>query len=82
MNCGKPGMGVNLWGKSPLYMNPVNVKYIDTSISQRQELAPDLIRGRNREEPSEGSRSAKLRAKPAPDLIRGTETAYKAQSPG
>jgi len=33
-------------------MNPVNVKYIDTSTSRRQ--------GRNREEPSEGSRIAKL----------------------
>jgi len=47
-----PGMGVNLWGGSPLYMNPVNVKNIDTNTSRRQ--------GRNREGPSEGSRSAKL----------------------
>ena len=47
-----PGTGVNLWGESPQYVNPVNGMYIDTSISQRQ--------GRNREEPSEGSRSAKL----------------------
>ena len=30
----------------------------------------------------EGSRSTKLWAKPAPDLIRGTKIAYKAQSPG
>jgi hypothetical protein len=47
-----PGMGVNLWGESPLYVNPVNGLNIDTSTSRRQ--------GRNREGPSEGSRSAKL----------------------
>ena len=47
-----PGMGVNLWGESPLYMNPVNVIDIGTSTSRRQ--------GRNREGPSKGSRSAKL----------------------
>jgi hypothetical protein len=49
---GTPGMGVNLWGESPLYVNPANVKDIGTSTSRRQ--------GRNREEPSKGSRSAKL----------------------
>ena len=32
---------MNLWGESPLYLNPVNVKYIDTSTSRRQ--------GRNRQ---------------------------------
>ena len=42
---------VNLWGASPLYVNPVNGLHIDTSTSRRQ--------GRNREGPSEGSRSAK-----------------------
>ena len=31
-----PGTGVNLWGESPLYMNPVNVEYIDTSTSRKQ----------------------------------------------
>ena len=46
-----PGTGVNLWGESPLYMNPANVIDIDTSTSRRQ--------GRNREGPSEGSRRAK-----------------------
>ena len=40
------------------------------STSQRQ--------GRLREEGFEGSRRANVRAKPAPDLIRETETAYKA----
>jgi len=25
-----PGMGVNLWGESPLYMNPVNVNVFST----------------------------------------------------
>ncbi len=47
-----PGMGVNLWGASPLYVNPVNKVTVNTSISRKQ--------GRNREEPSEGSWSAKL----------------------
>jgi hypothetical protein len=38
-----PGMGVNLWGASPLYVNPVNAQKqedISKSISRRQ--------GRNR----------------------------------
>jgi len=29
-------MGVNLWGESPLYLNTVNVKNIDTSTGRRQ----------------------------------------------
>jgi hypothetical protein len=58
-------------------MNPVNLLYfehINRSTSRRQ--------GHLREELSEGSPSAKLRDKPVPDLIRETEMAYKAQSPG
>jgi hypothetical protein len=47
-----PGMGVNLWGESPLYVNPVNMFFVNISISRKQ--------GRNREGPSEGSWSAKL----------------------
>ena len=47
-----PGMGVNLWGESPLYVNPVDAFSISRSISRKQ--------GRNREGPSEGSWSAKL----------------------
>jgi len=27
-----PGMGVNLWGESPLYVNPVNIVNIQTKI--------------------------------------------------
>ena len=46
-----PGMGVNLWGVSPLYVNPVDRVSVNTSISRKQ--------GRNREGPSEGSWSAK-----------------------
>ena len=49
-------MGVNLWGERPLYVRPASVVYTCTITRQRQE--------------------------PAPDLIRGTETAYKAESPG
>ena len=63
-----PGMGVNSWGASPLYVNPASVLLdICTSTSRRQ--------GRNREGPSGGSRSAKR-------MSRRTETAYKAESPG
>jgi hypothetical protein len=54
-----PGMGVNLWGASPQYVNPVSDLFTGTSTSRRQEPAPDPIRGRNREGPSEGSRNAK-----------------------
>ncbi|SMD01526.1 hypothetical protein SAMN02746065_1213 [Desulfocicer vacuolatum DSM 3385] len=50
--CGTPGMGVNLWDASPLYVNPINQVTVNTSIIRKQE--------RNREEPSEGSWSAKL----------------------
>jgi hypothetical protein len=50
-----PGTGVNLWGESPLYENPVNAEIsISRSTSRRQ--------GRSRETGSGGSRSAKLRA--------------------
>ena len=49
-------MGVNLWGESPLYVCPASVVYTCTITRQRQELAPDVI--------------------------RGTETACKAESPG
>ena len=46
-----PGMGVILWGVSPLYVNPVYGNNIDISISQKQ--------GHHREVLSEGSWSAK-----------------------
>jgi len=45
-----PGMGVNLWGESPLYMNPVNVKNIDTSTSQGKGahvLLQTVAKGKN-----------------------------------
>ena len=60
-------MGVNLWGESPLYVNPVNVLNILTKI---------LAEGRGgtvRDRPEEASGKAM-----SPDFI-GT---YKAQSPG
>jgi len=48
-----PVIGVNLWGASPLYENPVTVvRQGKTSTSRRQ--------GRLREERSGGIRSAKL----------------------
>ena len=50
-----PGMGVNLWGESPLYKNLMMfiVMNVIKSTSRRQ--------GRLREEGSEGSRSANVR---------------------
>ena len=42
--------GVNLWGESPLYVNPVN---ISKSISQRQVVDP-VIGGHCREAAFEG----------------------------
>jgi hypothetical protein len=30
------GMGVTLWGKSPLYGSPVNIGFVNTSISRQQ----------------------------------------------
>ena len=61
-----PGMGMNLWGESPLYENlKVFIVMMDTnrSTSRRQ--------GRLREEGSEGSRSANVRARacPGPDPV-------------
>lgn len=46
------GTSVNLWGANPLYLNPVNVMFIDTNTRQWQ--------GRNHRAPCEGRRSAKL----------------------
>ncbi len=47
-----PGMGLNSWGATPLYLNPASGFHTYTSTNRRQ--------GRNREGPSEGSRSTKL----------------------
>jgi hypothetical protein len=60
-------MGVNLWGESPLYVNPVNVLNILTKV---------LAEGKGgtvRDRPEEASGKA---------MSRRTGTAYKAQSPG
>ena len=60
-------MGVNLWGVSPLYVNPVNVLNILTKV---------LAEGKGgtvRDRPEEASGKA---------MSRRTETAYEAQSPG
>jgi len=51
-----PGMGVNLWGESPLYMNPVPSFYDgNESTSRRQAPSPiyGVSRGRHREVGSE-----------------------------
>jgi len=59
--------GVNLWGESPLYVNPVNMLNILTKV---------LAEGKGgtvRDRPEEASGKA---------MSRRTETAYKAQSPG
>jgi hypothetical protein len=60
-------MGVNLWGESPLYVNPVNVLNILTKILAEGKG------GTARDRPEEASGKA---------MSRRTETAYKAQSPG
>ena len=62
-------MGVILWGESPLYMNSVPSFYDGSESTIRRQ-------GHYREVVSEGSRSAKLQAMLAPDLILGTEIAY------
>ena len=57
-----PGMGVNLWGESPLCVNPVNVF---------KSLAQILAEGKGgtvRDRPEEASGKA---------MSRRTETAYK-----
>ena len=68
-------MGVNLWGESPLYVNPVNMLNILTKVLAEEQVLRSRYRGgRNREgRPKEASGKA---------MSRRTETAYKAQSPG
>ena len=34
-----PGMGVNLWGESPLYMNPVPLFYDGNESTSRRQAA-------------------------------------------
>ena len=48
-----PGMGVNLWGESPLYVDPVPSFYDGNESTSRRQ-------GHHREVVSEGSWSAKL----------------------
>jgi hypothetical protein len=60
-------MGVNLWGESPLYVNPVNVLNILTKVLAESKG------GTVRDRPEEASGKA---------MSRRTGTAYKAQSPG
>ena len=65
--CGTPGMGVNLWGESPLCVNPVNVF---------KSLAQILAEGKG------GTARDRLEEASAKAMSRRTETAYKARSPG
>ncbi|MFZ2397485.1 MAG: hypothetical protein WAW31_02235, partial [Smithella sp.] len=47
LNClGTPGMGVNLWGVSPLYVNPVNVKSSWTLTKVLAEGKGEIVRDR------------------------------------
>ena len=49
-----PGMGVNLWGVSPLYVNPVNgLITLAKVLSEGKSEIPSLPWGRSRERPSE-----------------------------
>ena len=65
--CGTPGMGVNLWGVSPLCVNPVN---------EFKPLAQILAEGKG------GTARDRLEEASGKAMSRRTETAYKAQSPG
>ena len=60
-------MGVNLWGESPLYVNPVNMLNI---------LIKILAEGKG------GTVRDRLEEASGKVMSRRTETAYKAQSPG
>jgi len=60
-------MGVNLWGASPLYVNPVNMLNILTKV---------LAEGKG------GTVRDRLEEALGKAMSRRTETAYKAQSPG
>ncbi len=62
-----PGMGVNLWGESPLYVNPVNV------FNALSQILAEGKGGTVRDRLEEASGKA---------MSRRTEMAYKAQSPG
>jgi len=67
-------MGVNLWGESPLYMNPVNKLLIWHKCQPKTKAEPSGTVRRKTE------RKAMRQA--CPGLSRGTGTAYKAESPG
>ncbi len=82
-----PGMGVNLRGESPLYMNPVNVNVFSTltkvlaegkGVSVRKGLKGwSEAQGEPQARTTKGSGNPERKA-----MSRRTETAYKAQSPG
>jgi hypothetical protein len=44
-----PGTGVNLWGASPLYVNPVNVKSRSTLTKVLAEGKGEIVRDRPKE---------------------------------
>ena len=62
-----PGTGVNLWGESPLYVNPVNM--LNMLIKILAEGKGGTVRDRLKEASDKA-------------VSQRTETAYKAQSPG
>jgi len=58
-------MGVNLWGESPLYVNPVNVNVFSILakvLADGKSKIPSFFRGRFREERSEGLERSVRRA--------------------
>jgi len=44
-----PGMGVNLWGVSPLYVNPVNGLNTLTKVLAEKQVVDPVIGGHRRE---------------------------------
>jgi len=81
-----PGMGVNLWGESPLYVNPASVLCTFAQVlaegeggTARDRLARDASA---RAAPALARRVRCARKQECKAMSRRTETAYKAQSPG
>ena len=66
-------MGMNLWGESPLYVNPVNV--FNTLTKVLADGKGVSVRKGLKEARAQVSEDSEA-------MSRRTETAYKAQSPG
>ena len=80
-----PGMGVNLWGESPLYMNPVNVFNTLTKVlaDGKGVSVRKGLKGWSEAQGEPKARGTKGSGNPeCKTMSRRTETAYKVQFPG